>query len=71
VAISDTGIYTKHPDLRAVGGATFVTGTKSYNDDNGHGTHVTGTVAALGNDVTSSSKPISSATISAIALTLT
>jgi len=51
VAILDTGIDTKHPDLKVVGGATFVTGTKSYNDDNGHGTHVAGIVAALDNDI--------------------
>ena len=36
-----TGIDTSHSDLKVVGSATFVKGTKSYNDDNGHGTHVT------------------------------
>lgn len=45
IAILDTGIGP-HTDLRVVGGADF-TGTGSYVDDNGHGTHVAGTAAAL------------------------
>lgn len=51
VAILDTGIDITHPDLRVVGGVTYVWGTRSYNDDNGHGTHVAGIVAALDNDI--------------------
>ena len=51
VAILDTGIDTEHPDLHVVGGVTFVHGTKTYNDDNGHGTHVAGIVAALNNTI--------------------
>ena len=51
VAIVDTGIDTTHPDLTVVGGKTFVAGTTSYNDDNGHGTHCAGIVAALNNDL--------------------
>jgi len=51
VAIVDTGIDTTHLDLKVVGGATFVAGTSSYNDDNGHGTHCAGIVAALDNDI--------------------
>jgi len=51
VAIVDTGIDTTHLDLKVVGGATFVVGTTSYNDDNGHGTHCAGIVAALDNDI--------------------
>jgi minor extracellular protease Epr len=50
VAIIDTGIET-HPDLNVVGGATFVAGTSSYTDDNGHGTHCAGIVTALDNDI--------------------
>jgi subtilisin len=51
VGIVDTGIQTNHPDLQAniKGGVTFVSGTTTYNDDNGHGTHVAGIVAALNN----------------------
>ena len=51
VGIIDTGIDYSHEDLQVYGGATFVEGTTDYMDDNGHGTHVAGTVAALNNDV--------------------
>jgi minor extracellular protease Epr len=50
VAIVDTGIDTTHPDLSVVGGVSYVSYTTSYNDDNGHGTHCAGIVAALNND---------------------
>ena len=51
--IIDSGIDLDHPDLNVGYGATFVTlGTAdSAEDDNGHGTHVAGTVAAIDNDI--------------------
>jgi len=45
IAIIDTGIDTRHPELNVAGGVNCSTGT-SYHDGNGHGTHVAGTAAA-------------------------
>jgi len=52
VAVIDTGIDLTHPDLQAniVGGKNCSTG-RSYNDGNGHGSHVAGTIAAVNNTV--------------------
>jgi hypothetical protein len=49
VAILDTGISQSHPDLSVYRNVTFVPGTTSGDDDNGHGSHVAGTVAAKDN----------------------
>lgn len=51
VAIIDTGVDLTHPDLNVAGNVTFVNGTSSGNDDNGHGTHVAGTIGALDNGI--------------------
>lgn len=53
IAVIDSGIDYKHPDLNenVKGGVTFVAGTKDYKDDNGHGTHVAGIIAAENNDI--------------------
>jgi subtilisin/minor extracellular protease Epr len=53
VAIIDTGIDHNHPDLYAnyLGGYDFVNGDSDPMDDNGHGTHCAGTVAALDNTI--------------------
>ena len=42
IAILDTGIDINHPDLNVYKQVTFVSGTSSGNDDNGHGTMVAG-----------------------------
>ncbi len=61
VAVLDTGVDTSHPDLAGVVTWCF-SGIKRGNydcsdrnvkDDDGHGTHVTGTIAALDNSIDS------------------
>ncbi|HKY74161.1 MAG TPA: S8 family serine peptidase, partial [Patescibacteria group bacterium] len=51
VAVIDTGIDLTHPDLQAniVANYSCIRGKKTGNDDNGHGSHVAGTIAALNN----------------------
>ncbi len=55
VAIFDTGIDVDHPDLAAniKWGVSVLNGriSSKYNDLNGHGTHVAGTIAALNNNI--------------------
>ncbi|MBN1538629.1 MAG: S8 family peptidase [Candidatus Thermoplasmatota archaeon] len=56
VAILDTGIDKDHPDLKYAGGVNFVPVRRrvdptNFNDDNGHGTHVAGTIAAKNNEI--------------------
>lgn len=54
VAVIDTGIDLTHPDLKAnvyPVNKTCVSGTRNANDDNGHGTHVAGTIAGINNSV--------------------
>ncbi len=49
IAIIDTGIDFTHPELNVYKQVSFVPGTSTANDDNGHGTAVAGIVAAEGN----------------------
>lgn len=51
--IIDTGVDLTHPDLNVDSskGATFVPRTSTPNDDNGHGSHVAGIIAAKNNTV--------------------
>lgn len=46
VAVVDTGVNTSHPALNIKAGFSTVPYTKSFNDDNGHGTHAAGIISA-------------------------
>ncbi len=52
IGILDTGVDTEHPDLKAncLQGKDFINNDNDPNDDNGHGTHVAGIAAAVGNN---------------------
>ncbi|MDQ3942742.1 MAG: S8 family peptidase [Actinomycetota bacterium] len=51
VAIVDSGAYSSHPDIgRIIAQRDFVEGDAVADDDNGHGTHVTGIAGALTNN---------------------
>jgi subtilisin family serine protease len=49
VAVIDTGIDLSHPDLNAAAGKNCVNTSNPPVDDNGHGSHVSGTIAAQNN----------------------
>jgi thermitase len=54
VAVVDTGVYAQHADLtgRIASGLDFVGEDAVSRDPNGHGTHVTGTIAAAADNST-------------------
>ena len=54
VAVVDTGVDAQHPELMGlvVNGFDFVNNDGIANDDNGHGTHVAGIIAAKSNNKT-------------------
>ncbi len=53
IAVLDTGISNSHPDLTVSGGINLIGKSKNnkWNDDNGHGTHVSGIIAARNNNI--------------------
>lgn len=53
VGILDTGVDSRHPDLAGniKGGYSAIARIDSASDDNGHGTHVAGTIGALQNSI--------------------
>ncbi|MFH1257599.1 MAG: S8 family serine peptidase [Candidatus Micrarchaeota archaeon] len=50
IAVLDTGIDVSHPELSSsvYGGKCYLSNCYSYNDDNGHGSHVAGIITADG-----------------------
>nr|WP_246427514.1 S8 family serine peptidase [Paenibacillus phyllosphaerae] len=50
VALLDTGIDLESTELSVAGGASFISSEPTYDDLNGHGTHLAGVIAAADND---------------------
>lgn len=52
VAVIDTGCDPNHPDIKKnlVGSYNFINNSRDASDDNGHGSHVCGTIAGIDNN---------------------
>ncbi|MEJ5202791.1 MAG: S8 family serine peptidase, partial [Anaerolineales bacterium] len=68
VCVLDTGVQRTHPDLsgRVVNGYDFVNGDAYSDDDNGHGTHVAGIIAAKLNNGANTAMGISNRSVLAV-----
>lgn len=68
VCVLDTGVDGEHPDLkgRVINGYDFANGDALANDDNGHGTHVAGIIAARPNNDEDSTLGVSSGKVLAV-----
>ncbi len=68
VCVLDSGVDGKHRDLsgRVVNGYDFINDDTIPEDDNGHGTHVGGIIAALNNNITGSALGVSNGKIVAV-----
>jgi subtilisin family serine protease len=51
VAVIDTGVASNHDDLNVASGASLSCTGNTSEDQNGHGTHVAGTIGAIDNDI--------------------
>ncbi|WP_239457166.1 S8 family peptidase [Planococcus versutus] len=51
IAIIDSGINSKHPDLKVAGGVSKIENSSAFTDGNGHGTHVAGVIGAQNNSI--------------------
>lgn len=68
VCVLDTGVQRTHPDLsgRVINGYDFVNADAYSDDDNGHGTHVAGIIAAKLNNGVSTAMGISNRSVLAV-----
>lgn len=51
IAVIDSGINNKHPDLKIAGGVSKIADLTAFNDKMGHGTHVAGIIGAQNNSI--------------------
>lgn len=51
IAVIDSGINSKHPDLKVAGGVSKIANSSAFTDGLGHGTHVAGVIGAQNNSI--------------------